>query len=500
MSKQYIKVPSFTTINEIIDKEYTLSATQYKSLCIKNNNKKILADFLDRELKRSDLGYEVGSENYVDYSSYKFIKTKALQPESYLPNIIKESLQYITPKSYIKTNLKKGDILISKDGNVGEAIILDKDYPNTMLCSGIYKLPITINKYYLLAFIKNEIFKQQIDFLVPRGSTIRHGKTKFLDCMIPMPNFNKENTIIYIELLVKAIINKEIEIRKKYDQILKAIRKELSINQKNEQFVYLMPTINEILTLDRMDASLYTKNFKKEEFLIINYLYGYKTLKGMGFKGIRGTSLESKNIKTRIDSDEYRKGYYELIIPTNITKYGTVTKSTYIGTTAKLKTISQGDIVFGGEGYGKGKSFVVIENVNNVATNYHGIRIICEKNISLTKKIFVKCFLSYLRENNMIDSYGVGGNGGHLAPVYFELLKIPCFPETVENNIAKLYYNSNAIYDTKYCSLNNFQEYDNNFNQYAGIYNLDKSLKYLKNILKKSIENIANDIEVNIRF
>lgn len=99
-----------------------------------------------------------------------------------------------------------------------------------------------------------------------------------------------------------------------------------------------------------------------------------------------------------------------------------------------------------------------------------------------------------------IDSYGVGGNGGHLAPVYFELLKIPCFPETVENNIAKLYYNSNAIYDTKYCSLNNFQEYDNNFNQYAGIYNLDKSLKYLKNILKKSIENIANDIEVNIRF
>ena len=47
-------------------------------------------------------------------------------------------------------------------------------------------------------------------------------KLKFLDCMIPMPNFNKENTIIYIELLVKAIINKEIEIRKKYDQILKA--------------------------------------------------------------------------------------------------------------------------------------------------------------------------------------------------------------------------------------------------------------------------------------
>ena len=45
MSKQYIKVPSFTTINEIIDKEYTLSATQYKSLCIKNNNQKNFGRF-----------------------------------------------------------------------------------------------------------------------------------------------------------------------------------------------------------------------------------------------------------------------------------------------------------------------------------------------------------------------------------------------------------------------------------------------------------------------
>lgn len=113
-------------------------------------------------------------------------------------------------------------MLISKDSNVGEIAILDKDYPNTMLCGGIYKLPVIKNKYYLLAFIKSELFRQQIDFLVPRGSTIRHGKTKFLDCLIPMPNKNRKETILYIELLMQAIpipdfpSNKEALITKLY--------------------------------------------------------------------------------------------------------------------------------------------------------------------------------------------------------------------------------------------------------------------------------------------
>ena len=84
-----------------------------------------------------------------------------------------------------------------------------------MLCGGIYKLPVKVYKYYLLAFIKSDVFRQQIDFLVPKGSTIRHGKTKFLDCMIPMPNYNAEETIKYVEVLMQAIIDKEVEIKKK---------------------------------------------------------------------------------------------------------------------------------------------------------------------------------------------------------------------------------------------------------------------------------------------
>lgn len=49
-----------------------------------------------------------------------------------------------------------------------------------------------------------------------------------------------------------------------------------------------------------------------------------------------------------------------------------------------------GDIIFGGEGYGKGKSFVVIEEDGNIATNYHGIRIVCDYEVPVSSKIFVK--------------------------------------------------------------------------------------------------------------
>lgn len=114
MKKKYIDIPLFTTLDEIVNKNYTLSATQYKFFNISNKNIKPLSSFLDRKLERKDLGYEVGSECYVESSPFMFIKTKALQPESYLLDENKESTQYITPHNYVKMDLKQGDLLISK--------------------------------------------------------------------------------------------------------------------------------------------------------------------------------------------------------------------------------------------------------------------------------------------------------------------------------------------------------------------------------------------------
>ena len=497
MRRQYIDTPQYTTINDVESKSFSLSASQYKSFCIKNKNTVYVKDFLSRHLKREDLGNEVGSDAYVESSPFSFIKTKALQPETYLLDIDEESMPHIVPQAYVKTSLQKGDLLISKDSNVGEIAILDKEYPNSMLCSGIYKLPIEKNKYYLLAFIKSDVVRQQIDFLVPRGSTIRHGKTKFLDCLVPIPNINKETTIEYIEILVQAIINKEMEIRKKHQKILDCIQSELNVNQKPSCYHYTFPSINEILDTTRLDSSLYSEEFKKNCFLTNNYLYGSTTISNMGFYINRGQNLQVSCIGQSVYSDTYRSGFYTLIKPTNITKFGTVPQCEYLGNSNDLLCLKKGDIIFGAEG--TFRSTVVIEESKNTITNIHGI-IFNQDSHDIKKGIFLKLILDYYHDNGMIKSFSVGGNGGSLAIKYLDYLKIPNFPNYVEEKIVRLYHNSDIIYDVSCCGLNDFLEYDNQFNNDAGIYELDKSMTYLKAKLEKAINDIVDDIEVKTAF
>lgn len=497
MNKKYIDIPLFTTLDEIVNKNYTLSATQYKSFNISNKNIKPLSDFLDRELVREDLGYEVGSECYVENSSYIFIKTKALQQEFYLLDENKESIQCITPHNYVEMGLKQGDLLISKDSNVGEIVILDKDYPNAMLCGGIYRLPITKNKYYLLAFIKSDVFRQQIDFLVPRGSTIRHGKTKFLDCLIPLPNKSSEDTIKYVELLMQAIINKEIEIRRKYNQIIADIQNELEENQNNQNFKYDLPNISEIMKLDRMDSSLYSYNFKKEMHLLENYKYGVSNINKLNFDISRGQNLQVSNIGKSIETNVYHDGFYQVVKPTVISQYGTISTREYLGNGNELKTLKKGDVIFGAEG--TFRSFVCLDDSEKIITNIHGITIKSTKN-DISKSIFVKLMLDYFREFGICRACATGGNGGSLAIKYLDFLKFPNFPIKKENQIVKLYHNSDSNYETCNLKLDNFLDYDNKFNQEAGIYELDKSMKYLQEKLNDAINAIVDNTEVKIEF
>lgn len=499
MSNSYVKTPNKILFSHIVNKNFTLSSSQYVDLEMPNRNFVYVRDFLKRPLRRKDLGIEVGSLNYIRKSNYFFLRTKALQRYSFLPDITSETALPIIPSCFINMNLKKDDLIISKDSNIGEIVILDKDYQNYMLSGALYKLPVIDKKFYLLAFIKHDIFREQLDFMVPKGATIRHAKTMFLDCKIPMPNYNSENTIKFIEILTKAIINKERLIKERNERILNLIEQELLNNQKQKKFKYELTTINEIKNIERLDTSLYCKDFKYWNFIVKNYVNGSKDLISCGFSWARGTSLEQGFIGTRVDSEKYHKGFYELVLPTNISQYGYVEKSTYIGTPTKLKTIEKGDIIFGGEGFGKGRTYVVIDDSHNVATNYHGIRII-NTNHNLTESIFIRCFLAFWRSKGMIDFIGVGGSGGHCAPSYFHLIETPLFDDTKQNEIALLYHNPISNYQADTFTLDNFLEQDNAFNETAGIYELDKTAKQLKEILNKAIEDIVNDREIDILF
>lgn len=499
MSNSYVKTPTAISFSDIVEKEFTLSSSQYMDLVMPNENFLYVKDFLSRPLQRKDLGVEVGSLNYIGKSTHYFLRTKALQQHSFLPEITGETALPIIPNCFVRMNLIKGDLIISKDSNIGEIVILDKDYPNFMLSGALYKLPVSDKKFYLLAFIKHNIFREQLDFMVPKGATIRHAKTLFLDCKIPMPNINADETIKFVELLTQAIINKEQLIKERHEKILQQIEQELLNNQKSNEFKFELPTINEIENTGRLDTNLYREHFKQIVFQIQNYTKGFQTIHELGFSLSRGQNLQVSNIGDSVYSKKKYKNFYTLMLSKFLSKYGTVDKVEYLGNPNSLKTLKKGDLIFGAEGFEKGRSIVIIEEQDRVITNIHGITLQQEEH-NVNKAIFVKCCLDYLRSKGLIDLYAVGGNGGSLAQKYWDIIPFPNFPEPKQKEIALLYHNPESIYQTETFTLDNFLEQDNAFNETAGIYELDKTAKQLKEILNTAIDDIANDKDVEICF
>ena len=110
-------------------------------------------------------------------------------------------------------------------------------------------------------------------------------------------------------------------------------------------------------------------------------------------------------------------------------------------------------------------------------------------------------FLNRLRWNKHIYSIAITGSGANSLTAYqIDDINIPNYPVAKQNEIVKLYYNPESIDNTYKANLENFLELDNAFNQEAGIYELDKSNKELKEKLNKVIHQIANDENIEITF
>ena len=239
-----------------------------------------------------------------------------------------------------------------------------------------------------------------------------------MDAQIAFPSGkNSERVTEYVEVLVQSIIDKEKEIQRKNSLIFNLIDREISENQTKKEFNYNQPKISQLVEFNRINGAFYSRYFKEREFKLLNYSKGVTSIKDLGFKITRGQNLQVTCIGKSIYSDKKIDGFYTLVIPKNISTYGTVLKYEYLGSSKKLKTLKAGDVIFGAEGFEKGRSVVVFEDRNNTITNIHGMTI-NHSGQNIVLSVFIKCFLDYLRQIELIDLYAVGGNGGSLAQKY----------------------------------------------------------------------------------
>jgi len=93
----------------------------------------------------------------------------------------------------------------------------------------------------------------------------------------------------------------------------------------------------------------------------------------------------------------------------------------------------------------------------------------------------------------------VGGHGGSFAQKYWSIIPFPKFRTCIMKEITTKYH-SQRIYCAKDLLLDEFAEYDHSYNAMVGIYELDKSAKYLRRLLNRAIDDIVNDRDVQITF
>lgn len=207
--------------------------------------------------------------------------------------------------------------------------------------------------------------------------------------------------------------------------------------------------------------------------------------------------MEIKLLLTRIDSDTRKPGFYKLLIPANISEYGTMETVSWLGTARKLPLLRTGDILFGEAGFQKGRSIVLIEESERTTTNAHGLYARREDG-NVSKSIFFRCIFNWYRTQRLIDLMAVGGSGGHFSPEYFEFVLIPIFPENVEANIVRLYHNA-APSPQQQCTLANFVAWHREWNKELGIWELDREMKKLQTTLTQVQEQIieGRTVELN---
>lgn len=476
-----------TTFKSIKGKDCLLSSSLHKQINVANENYLSLRSLLSRELNRNDLGKEVGSINYVSGSNFFFIKTKALQAFSFLPILNLESTESIMPQAFINHHLKAGDIILSKDSNIGETVILDKDYPNYMLSGALYKLPLSgSDKFYILAFIKHRYFRDQLNRLVPKGATLRHAGTKFLDCNIPFPVNNKEAIVNYVSNITKKIIEIEIEIKKRYSEINDIIETEIIENQKNNTtYSFAHATYSQLSIGKRLDTGVYSNTFQRITHLLTNYKWGVFY--------VDADKLRSGSTPKIRDISNYSEGCIRWITPTNCSDWGFIQTHEKILTPTK-NNLSEDAVLLinrtsrGGKGEYVGIGTFYDYDAYGDGHHNQGIYRITGYNKELL--VFIATFMNTKMMRKYCSALSVGSKMKEIKSEQFLSIPIPSLEPKVLKRVYKLFYTGN--FDRSIDNILSLQPCN------VGLFHLSIAKNILIQYLNSILDMIIDNIDFNI--
>lgn len=490
----HVHVPNEVSVREIQENAACLSPGRYVRFIPPKKPQNSKYETLDKlavlreskvKAKKNEWYYyaDIGGIN-VATGGIKFRKLRGWQLPTPCPSLVQKGDMLV---STVRTYRKGiGYVTLDELNLVSTNAVMN-------ICGTTEEVP-GLSVPYLLAFLRSDFFVEQVWSMLNRGVYPRMDRRALDKIYIPIPG--DISVIHYVSALVRAIVEKEQSIQERDADIIRLIDRELDTGQRSGSgFCYFSPTLHEILKQGRLDAAIYDREYKEKIHPVLNYKHGTQTPSQMGFVVTPGPSLEIKILRTRIDSDTYKPGFYALILPTNISEYGTMNKVPYLGTAKKLPLLQPGDIIFGESG--THRSVVLLDFEGRYTTNAHGLYA-RRKDGDAVKSIFFRCFFDWLYKSGIIDLLAVGGSGGHLSPAYFDdLVPIPRFPEETQAAIARLYHNPVPKPPTG-PTLDGFVEWHRQRNRHLGIWELNRGMKELQATLDGVLEQIINGDKVTI--
>jgi len=474
-----ILIPGEIHLNDIIEKK-SLSPSNYKQISIKRKLRTKIETFLELDNPYIK-GEEPGSITYVKKSKIRFLRNSCINNLNFTLEMGK--LIYLNPHYDFTNMINNYDVLMCKDANIGDACLyIDDAHEDTVISSGVIKLNFKDEKYkyYCLAFMKDDYFREQLDSMTPKGSTIRHSGDLFMQCLIPELREEEEWVYETFEALVKNLAFCEIYCDEKLRTTEKIIDDELMRNEVD----YQNPTIDRLFKEKRIDAGIYSEEVYRLNENIRLYKGGYSNLEDFGFLLKRGPNLAKRDLGRSIQTKEYRPNYHILVYPSDISESGYILESSYIGARNPVWYLEHNNILFSSEGT-VGKTFIICNEKHRFTTNFHGTIIYPkESNTPIEKAIFLGLFLNYLRTKGIFSKLSVGGQGGSFAVGYWDIINIPNFPDEIIKKLKVLYHNDVSIQPYKHEpeKLKN-----------AGIFELNNFRMVCFSALRILIDHIKND-------
>lgn len=509
-----VKKVSFkiVTLKDILKLNTNLSAKKFYDNNIQNKNVIKLSNLIEKIEK----GQEIGSKNYLNINNeFKFIRTSAIENE--LNYLVKNNKTFVNMKEEVFNKniiLKKDDILLTVDGTPGKVAILDKKYSTHNLCAGIHKLSFKKNQLYIYAIMKHAFFRNQIEKF-ESGSTIKHVKNSYLNCEIPFPTENQNVIILFIENLVRSILNKEEVMNKKFNEINNFISELLTNNQKTaKNFKFNYPSFTELISSGRLDTGEYSEKFKKSLDLIKRYNNGIYYIKNNEFSS--GNTPKKRKIYNDLDGcncittsnidDDYQEAItensiYNWVTTTDINDRGMLNFSKKIGFKGK-NNLNQSSLLIinrtskGGEGKYIGVASYYDYSIFGKGQHNQGLYRV--ENYDEEDLIVICCLLNHPIYRGICGEMAVGSKMKELKSINFSRIPFPKFKKETKKEIVKKYYNRKNRPSN--LTSKNYLKKDFEWNKEAGLLDVYMSYLKIKYKLNKTINNIYNNEKIRVEY